>query len=129
MHVRPARMGETPQPVQPAQTLRERPHATPFCHQVFRIDVRADLQGLGRHHDEMPPARRVRGTARGRHSLFSGSSMRVRTSRRFAFTHESCEQQHLRFRQALAPRSVRRFLALSSGCFRTRGMQREPAPR
>ena len=39
--------------IQPAQPLRECPYAARLRNQVFRIDIRADLQGLRCDHDQM----------------------------------------------------------------------------
>ena len=56
-----ARVWVTPEPVQPPQTLRERAHAACLRDEVLRVQVRADLEGLRRDHDEIPFAGGVSG--------------------------------------------------------------------
>ena len=58
----------TPQPVQPAKSLRERPHAARLRDEVLRIDIGAHLQRLRGDHDQMTLAA-GRGFARGCHAV------------------------------------------------------------
>ena len=57
MDVSSARVGETPESVQPPQPLRERPDAASLGHKVFRVDVSPHLEGLRSYHDQVMLAR------------------------------------------------------------------------
>ena len=56
MHIHGPRVLVMSQPVQSAQALRERPDAARLRDEVLRVEVRADLEGLCRDHDEVPLA-------------------------------------------------------------------------
>ena len=58
MHVDGARVRMVAEAVQPPQALRECTHAARLGDEVFGVDVRADLEGLRRDHDEAPFARK-----------------------------------------------------------------------
>ena len=65
MHVDTPCMGVISEPVQSAQSLRERAHAALFRDEVLRVDVRSHLEGLRRDHHKVPPADGLYGAARG----------------------------------------------------------------
>ena len=99
MDVSCPRMGKSPKSVQPTQPLCERPYTASLGHEVFRVDVGTHFQGLCRHHDQVLPTLRVR-VARRRHPVLRVEYPSTRP-RRFAFAHETREEQHLRCRQGL----------------------------
>ena len=67
MHIHGPRVLVMSQPVQSAQALRERPDAARLRDEILRVEVRADLEGLRRNHDEVPLTGTVR-TARRSHT-------------------------------------------------------------
>ena len=124
MDVDRTRVGKTSESVQAAQPLGERPDAATLRHQVFRVDVGPHFQGLGRHHDQVTPAHRIRVTGR-RHPGFRVEYL-LTYPRRLAFAHTPGKEQDLRFRQRLAqalerlPRRLRRVAEHEAGSRRRR---------
>ena len=103
----------TPQPVQPAESLRERPHAARLRDEVLRIDIGAHLQRLRGDHDQMTVTA-GRGLARGCHAVHRIENPRPGPLR-LSFPGTAGQQQDL-------SRSVRGQLTQTPECLpRTRG--------
>ena len=64
MYVHGPRVRMMPEPIQSAQALCERANPARLRDEVLRVDVRADLEGLRRNHDEVPFAENSRRACR-----------------------------------------------------------------
>ena len=89
------------QPVQPAEPLRQRPHAARLGHQTFRVDVRTDLEGLRGDDDQMTLARGRRIALR-RHAVRRIENS-IPNPLRLAFPRSAGQKQQLR---GVAPQPV-----------------------